>query len=368
MIPLLDLKPQYQSLQSGLDQAVQRVMESGYYILGPEVRALEQEIAEYCGVKHAIGVASGTDALILSLMALDIKPGDEVITTPYSFFATVSSITRTGGIPRFVDIDPLTFNLDVSQLAAAVTDRTKAIMPVHLFGQTAEMDPVNAVARAHGLAVIEDAAQALGARYNDRPAGAMGLMGCFSFFPSKNLGGAGDGGMVTTSDDGVAARLRRLRVHGASTTYFHEEVGLNSRLDELQAAILRVKLPHLDNWSEQRRANAALYREWFHGTSVIAPEERPGTYCIYNQFVVRIGPRRDDLAAELKRQSIGHSVYYPVPLHLQPCFAQYGGAPGQYPEAELAARETIALPIFPGLTPDQIETVAKAVVQFTDPA
>jgi dTDP-4-amino-4,6-dideoxygalactose transaminase len=363
MIPLLDLKPQYRALQPELDRAVLRVLAGGRYILGPEVRALEEEVAAYCGARLGVGVASGTDALILSLMALDIGPGCEVITTPYSFFATVSSIVRVGATPRFVDIDPETYNMDVGRLAKAITPRTRAIMPVYLFGRMVEMDPLMEIAGRHGLAVIEDAAQALGATHDGRRAGSFGQAGCFSFFPSKNLGGAGDGGMVVTSDETLARRVRSLRVHGAGTAYHHDEVGLNSRLDELQAAILRVKLPHLDEWTAARRRNAALYDEHFAGSGVVCPVQTSRSPSIYNQYVIRVGDRRDAVIQRLKEREIGHSIYYPIPLHLQPCFADLGGRPGDFPHAERAARETLALPIYPDLTPEQIAEVAAVVLE-----
>jgi dTDP-4-amino-4,6-dideoxygalactose transaminase len=341
---------------------VLRVLQSGRYILGEEVAALEREVAALCRCKHAIGVASGTDALILALMALDIGAGHEVITTPYSFFATASTIVRAGARPVFVDIEPDTFNIDPLLVERAITQRTRAILPVHLFGQPAAMDPLREIADRRGLAIIEDAAQALGARYKEQPTGSLSEMGCFSFFPSKNLGGIGDGGMITTSDDGLAARCRRLRVHGADTTYLHQEVGLNSRLDEVQAAVLRVKLPHLAEWTRKRRENAARYDRLFAGSPVVNPRQRPENFSIFNQYVVRVGSRRDEMMARLKELGVGHSIYYPVPLHLQPCFADLGGKPGDCPVAESAARETLALPIFPDLTAEQIDEAAAALL------
>lgn len=368
-VPLLDLRAQHEALREEIRAAFERVMESQGFILGPEVRAIEEELAEYSGVRHAVGCASGSDALLLALMALGVGAGDEVITTPYSFFATAAAVTRLGARPRFVDIEPRTYNLDPALVSEAVNERTRALMPVHLYGQCAEMDAINEVARHHGLPVVEDAAQAIGAEDGGRRAGSLGLVGCFSFYPTKNLGAAGDGGMLTTDDDEFAERLRSLRVHGERTKYHHRYVGINSRLDALQAAILRVKLPHLDAWSDARAANAARYQEMFADAGLLEevgwPLVREGVRHIYNQFVIRVaGGRRDALREHLARQQVGTEIYYPVPLHLQECFAYLGYAEGDFPEAERAARETLALPIYPELTAEQQQYVVASISSF----
>src|SRR5262245_26940551 len=363
-VPLLDLQAQYVSLRDDLRQAVDRVMSSQRFVLGDEVRGLENSIAGYCHAKHAVGCASGSDALLLALMALDVKTGDEVITTPFSFFATAACITRLGARPVFVDIDPRTYNIDASQVADAITSRTKSIMPVHLYGQCAEMDPLLDV----GIAVVEDAAQAIGATDNGRPAGSLGLMGCFSFYPTKNLGGAGDGGILTTNDDDVAARLRRLRTHGGANEYEHSEVGINSRLDELQAAVLRVKFPSLDRWSEERARKAAAYSQMFESADLsfplITPRVRSEARHIFHQYVVRVPEHRDALMEHLKTRGVGTKVYYPIPLHRQECFAYLGYKEGEFPESERAARETIALPIYPELTETQQAYVIETIKSF----
>ncbi len=367
-VPLLDLTEQNQVLRPEIEAALARVLDSNGFILGPEVAALEAELAAYCGTKHAIGCASGSDAILLALMAYDIGPGDEVITTPYSFFATVSAITRLGATPVFVDIDPVTFNLDASQIESKITERTKAIEPVHLYGQSADMDEINAIAATHGIAVIEDAAQAIGAELNGHRVGGIGDIGCFSFYPSKNLGGMGDGGFMTTNDDSLAKKLFALRVHGSEERYHHKWVGLNSRLDGFQGAVLRVKLPHLDGWADARRRNAAEYRKLLTdlgiAEEVILPEEKTGFKHIYNQFVVRIPGRRDALRNFLTERGVGTDIYYPIPLHMQECFAFLGYSEGDLPESERAARETLALPIFPELKQPQIEYVAETVAEF----
>ncbi|HWP34036.1 MAG TPA: DegT/DnrJ/EryC1/StrS family aminotransferase [Thermodesulfobacteriota bacterium] len=379
-VPLLDLKAQYATIREEIRAAVDRVLEAQRFILGPEVEALERELAAYTGVAHAVGVSSGTDALLLALTALDIGPGDEVLTTPYTFFATAATIHRVGATPIFADIDPRTYNLDPDALEAALRDRlarggrVRAILPVHLFGLPAEMGRIGALARRHGLAVIEDAAQAIGAEYagetGRRRAGAMGAIGCFSFFPSKNLGGAGDGGLCTTDDARLAARLSALRVHGSRRPYEHEEVGVNARLDALQAAILRVKLRHLEGWHAARAANAERYRRLFREAGLAAPAgpvELPADGAphrhVYHQFVVRV-PARDALRAALTAAGIGCAVYYPRPLHLQPCFAHLGYREGAFPQAERAARETLALPIYPELTEAQQAEVVEAIARF----
>jgi dTDP-4-amino-4,6-dideoxygalactose transaminase len=326
---------------------------------------LEQEVAAYSDCAHGVGVSSGTDALLAALMAIDLKPGDEVITTPFTFFATAGAIARLGGRPVFVDIEPQSFNLNPALIEAAVTPRTRAIIPVHLYGQMAEMDPIMEVAVRHNLYVIEDAAQAVGAEYQGRRAGSIGHMGCFSFFPSKNLGGFGDGGMVTTNDAAMAERLRLLRGHGAQPKYYHAVVGGNFRLDALQAAVLRVKLKYLDEWTAARQRNADTYRRLFaeSGAPVGLPAEMPHRRHIYNQFVIR-AERRDELMAFLKQQQIGTEIYYPVSLHLQECFADLGYRAGDCPESERAARETIALPIYPELTEAMLGRVSTSVAEF----
>jgi dTDP-4-amino-4,6-dideoxygalactose transaminase len=367
-IPLLDLIEQNAALRPEIEAALGRVLDTNGFILGNEVATLEKELAEFCRVRHAIGCASGSDAILLALMALDVGPGDEVITTPYSFFATVSSITRLGATPVFVDIEPDTFNLDVNGAAEKITSRTKAIEPVHLYGQCTDMTALLAVAQEHGVAVVEDAAQAIGAKWDDKPAGSMGNVGCFSFYPSKNLGGMGDGGFVTTNDDGLAAKLRALRVHGAEEKYYHKYVGLNSRLDGFQGAVLRVKLPHLDDWTAKRRRNAEIYRQLFTdkglGEEVVTPIERREAYHIYNQFVIRVPDRRDELREYLGTHEIGTDIYYPVPLHLQECFEYLGYRQGDLPNAEEAAMETLALPIYPELSEAQISFIVDRVADF----
>jgi dTDP-4-amino-4,6-dideoxygalactose transaminase len=368
-VPALDLKAQYQAIRDEIEQAVREVVESQYFILGPEVSGLEAEIARYCAVEHGIGCASGSDALLLPLMALEVGPGDEVVTTPYSFFATAGAIWRTGAKPIFVDIDPESYNIDPALIEAAITPRTKAIIPVHLYGQTADMDPINEIARKHGLAVIEDAAQAIGAEYKGRRAGGLGDVAAFSFYPSKNLGGFGDAGMVTTDDPDLAKRIARLRVHGMEPKYHHHEVGFNSRLDALQAAVLRVKLRHLDAWTEGRRHVADRYREFFDGQestrAIGLPFEGADRVHVYNQFVIRVpGAVRDSLREQLAARRIGTEIYYPIPLHLQPCFASLGHAPGDFPHSEAAARETLALPMYPELGEDAQRHVVSSIGQI----
>jgi dTDP-4-amino-4,6-dideoxygalactose transaminase len=367
-VPLLDLKEQNQALRPEIEIALGRVLDTNGFILGSEVAALEKELADYCGAKHAIACASGSDALLLALMALDIGPDDEVITTPYSFFATVSSITRLGAKPIFVDIDPKTYNLDVSQIEAKITPRTKAIEPVHLYGQSADMTTLLEISRKHGIPIVEDAAQAIGAEEKGRRVGSLGEIGCFSFYPSKNLGGMGDGGFLTTNDDAVAEKLFALRVHGSREKYHHKWVGLNSRLDGFQGAVLRVKLPHLDSWTERRQQNAAVYRTLFTDAGlaeeVILPKERDDVRHIYNQFVIRVPGKRDKLRAFLSDHGIGTDIYYPVPLHLQECFAYLGNEVGDLPESEKASIETLALPIFPELRQEQLERVVNKITEF----
>ena len=344
--------------------AIQAVMESQYFINGPAVKELEQQIAAYSDCKAAVGVSSGTDALLCSLMTLGIGAGDEVITTPYTFFATAGSISRLGAKPVFVDIEPETFNIDAGGIEAAVTKRTKAIMPVHLFGQLADMDPIMAVAEKHNLYVIEDGAQAIGATYRGKKCGSIGTVGCFSFFPSKNLGGMGDGGMITTQDVELTDRLTQCRNHGSKPKYYHKWVGGNFRLDTLQAAGLIVKLKYLEAWSEKRRANAARYNELFADfEQVTTPVVRDYNVSIYNQYVIRV-PRRDELQAFLNDGGIGTAIYYPLSLHEQECFKDLGYKRGDFPVSEKAADETVAIPIYPELTDDQLCCVATKIKEF----
>ncbi len=369
-VPLLDLKAQYAALRKELRPVVDEVFESQYFIGGPQVAALEQEIAAYTGARHAVGCTSGTDALLLALWAMGVGAGDEVVTSPYTFFATVGSVARLGARCRFVDIDPVTYNLDVPKVKAVLGRKTKAILPVHLYGQCVDMTALSALAADAGVPVLEDAAQAIGARdAGGGKAGSMGLAGCFSFFPSKNLGGAGDGGMITTSDDALAHKLAVMRNHGMEPKYHHKLLGGNFRLDALQAAVLRVKLKHLDGWHEARRRNAADYRRLFAakglGSAVTLPAERPGVYHIYNQFVIRVAAsRRDGLVKHLHDAGVGCEIYYPVPCHLQACFASEGWKAGDFPQAEKAAKETLALPIYPELTAEQKGAVVDAVAEF----
>ncbi len=367
-VPLLDLKAQYATIRDEVRAAVDAVLESQYFILGPNVTQCEQLLAPYCGCEHAVGVSSGSDALLIALMAEGIGPGDEVITTPYTFFATVGAIARVCAKPVFVDIRPDTYNIDPAQVAARVTPRTKAILPVHLYGQCADMDAIQAVADRHKLVVIEDAAQAIGAEYKGRRAGSMSEYGCFSFFPSKNLGAAGDGGLVTTRDAQRAEKLRVLRMHGSKPKYYHSLIGGNFRLDALQAAILNVKFRHLEQWTEGRRANADRYRRLFADAGLVdgrvqLPVELAHNRHIYNQFVIRV-PRRDELQAYLKEHGVNTEVYYPVPLHLQRCFAYVGHKAGDFPESEAAAQQTLALPIYPELSDQQAQHVVATIARF----
>jgi dTDP-4-amino-4,6-dideoxygalactose transaminase len=368
-VPLLDLQAQYAPLREEILAAIARVCDSQRFILGPEVEALEREMASVAGAQYAVAVSSGTDALLLALMALGIGPGDEVVTSTYSFFATAGSIVRVGARPVLVDIDPATFNLEPSAVADAITPRTRAILPAHLFGLSADLEPILAEAARRGAAVIEDAAQAIGAAYHGRPVGGLGVCGCFSFFPSKNLGAFGDAGLFTTSDPELARRARLLRVHGMEPKYYHHLVGANFRMDALQAAVLRVKAPHLAAWSEARRLNAARYRKLFAEAGldgrVVLPSEPAGRRHIYNQFVIRTAAR-DALKRHLDASGIGTEIYYPVPFHLQPCFADLGYRAGDFPRAEQAAAESLALPIYGELTLAQQRTVVGAIAGFFD--
>jgi dTDP-4-amino-4,6-dideoxygalactose transaminase len=362
-VPLLDLKAQYATIRNEVLAAVTEVLDSQRCIGGPKIEELEKKIAAVSDCKYAVGVSSGTDALLASLMSLEIGQGDEVITTPFTFFATVGCIARTGAKPVFVDIDPKTYNIDPNQIEAAVTRRTKAIMPVHLFGQMADMDPIMAVARKHKLAVIEDAAQSITSTYKGRKAGSIGTAGCFSFFPSKNLGGVGDGGMVVTNDEKLHHRLTLMRNHGMEPQYYHKYVGGNFRLDPIQAVALLVKLPHLDHWSQARRDHAAYYNKKFAAAAIQTPCISPDCGTIYNQYCIR-APRRDDVVAHLQAHQIGCAIYYPVPAHLQECFAYLGHKPGDFPASEKAAREIMALPVYPEMTDAMQDAVVDAILSF----
>ena len=360
-VPLLDLRAQYASLKDEIIAEISEICDSQRFILGPKVEKLESEIAAYCRSTGAVGVTSGSDALIISLMVEGIKAGDEVITTPFTFFATVGAIVRVGATPVFADIDPVTFNIDPKKIEEKITPRTKAIIPVHLFGQAADMDPIMEIARKHNLVVIEDACQAIGAEYKGRRVGSIGNYGAFSFFPSKNLGCFGDGGMVTCNDPEKVKLLKIFRNHGQSGTYMHDYVGGNFRLDAIQAAGLLVKLPHLDTWGQMRRSNASIYNEAFESVEEIkTPYIQPQNYSIFNQYIVAVD-HRDDVIAYLRSKDIGCEIYYPVPLHMQECFAQLGYKEGDFPNAEYAAKHTIALPIYPELTLDQLNYVIETL-------
>ncbi|MDD4052925.1 MAG: DegT/DnrJ/EryC1/StrS family aminotransferase [candidate division Zixibacteria bacterium] len=362
-VPLLDLKRQYAPIRAEIDRAVKQVFDHCGFIMGPEVKAFEAAAAEFCRTRHAVGVASGSDALLLALRACGVGPGDEVITSAFSFFASAGVIDHLGAVPVFVDIEPDTYNIDPAQIEKAVTAKTKVIMPIHLFGQCANMDPILNIAATHGLKVVEDAAQAIGSQYKGRSAGSIGDMGCFSFFPTKNLGCAGDGGMITTNDDALADMVRLLRQHGGRTEYVHEVIGYNSRLDTLQAAILLVKLPHLRGWTDSRRHNAARYNAAFAGLPLKTPAVRDWAYHIYNQYTVACD-NRDKLLAWLKDRQIGHKIYYPVPFHFQHCFAGLGYKAGDFPQAEKAGKTVVSLPIFGEMTATEQDEVIDAVVRF----
>jgi dTDP-4-amino-4,6-dideoxygalactose transaminase len=368
-VPLLDLQAQYRPLREEILAAIARVADSQRFIMGPEVAALEDELARMLGIEHAVAVSSGTDALLLALMALDIKAGDEVITPTYSFFATAGAVARLGATPVLVDIDEATFNVDPGEVAAAITSRTRAIIPVHLFGLSADLDPIVAVAARHGIPVVEDAAQAIGATYKSRPVGGIGACGCFSFFPSKNLGAFGDAGLFTTNDAVLAKRARLLRTHGMEPKYYHHLIGGNFRMDALQAAVLRVKAPHLAAWTEGRRRNAHRYLQLFREAGiadrVTLPVEVPDRLHIFNQFVIRI-PERDALRHHLDAAGISTEIYYPVPFHLQPCFAYLGYKPGRFPRSERAANTSLALPVYGELADAQLQSVVGAVAAFAD--
>ena len=383
-VPLLDLKPQYQSLKKELDEAVIKVAESQHFILGPEVSGMEQEFCNYLGCKHAFGVSSGTDALLLALMAIDIKPGDEVIVPTYSFFATAGVVSRLFAKPVLVENDPVTFNMSPKDFEKKITSKTKAVIPVHLYGQSADMEEIVRIAKAHGLIVIEDAAQAIGTQYKDgRFVGTIGDIGCFSFFPSKNLGCFGDGGLVTTNNDDLAKTLVIKRVHGGEPKYYHKVIGGNFRIDAIQSAVLRVKLPYLDKWSEKRRQNAERYTQLFINAGlaeetgktvfdsknkVLLPKavyksSEVKNYHIYNQYIVRV-EQRDLVRDFLTKNEIGTEIYYPVPFHLQECFADLGHKKGDFPVSEFSADYSIALPIFPELSDEQIAFVVDTFKKY----
>ncbi len=383
-VPLLDLKPQYQSIKKEIDEAIQKVVESQYFIMGPDVNKLEEEICNYLNCKYAIGVSSGTDALLLALMALDIKSGDEVIVPTYSFFATAGVVARLNAVPVFADIDPVTFNINPADLKRKITSKTKAIIPVHLFGQSAEMEEILEIARENNLKIIEDAAQAIGTQYkNGKFVGTIGDAGCFSFFPSKNLGGFGDGGIIVTNDEEYFHKMKIMRVHGMEPKYYHKYIGGNFRLDTLQAAVLRVKLPYLDLWSEKRRQNAALYSKLFidsklseeegiisfdGNNKVLLPkavykDSGVKNYHIYNQFVIRV-QKRNELLDYLKSKEIGCEIYYPVPFHRQECFNYLGCSDADFSVANSAAETSLALPIYPELSSEQIQYVVETIKTF----
>jgi len=368
-VPLFDISRQHQELDAEIRAAMDRVCRSGRFVLGPDCTELENKLAAYTDARHAIACASGSDALLLAMMALDVGAGDEVLLPSYTFFATASAVTRLGGVPVFVDIEPETCNIDPARLAAKITDRTKAILPVHLYGQCADMGAIGEIAGRHGIPVVEDACQAIGARYHGRAAGSLADMGCFSFYPTKNLGAYGDGGLLTTNDDIVADKLRLLRAHGMQPRYYHQLIGINSRLDTLQAAVLNVKLPHLDRWTTARQERAARYDAWFAtaglGEHISLPVEHSQRRHVWNQYVVRVAAgRRDELRKHLADRKIGTEIYYPVPLHRQECFQYLGYGEGSLPETERAARETLALPIFPELTADEQRTVVDAIAAY----
>jgi dTDP-4-amino-4,6-dideoxygalactose transaminase len=363
MIPLVDLKAQYASIKSEIDEAIHRVLDNCQYILGPEVAAFEQEFADYCGSVHGVGVSSGTAALHMALLAADVGPGDEVITTPFTFVATVAAIEYAGARPVLVDIDPQTFCIDVGALEAAVTPRTKALIPVHLFGQPADMRPILDIARRRGIRVIEDAAQAHGSEYEGRRVGSLGDMACFSFYPAKNLGAVGEGGMVVTADDALAKKLRLLRDWGAERKYHHVIKGFNMRLEGIQGAVLRVKLRHLERWTEARRAIAGRYDAALGAAGVATPVVRPGCRHVYHTYTLRL-PQRDRCQQHLSERGIGTGIHYPVPVHLMPAYQDLGYRAGEFPQAERAAGEVLALPVFPELTESQQQVVIEAVTSL----
>ena len=363
---MLDLREQYESMKDEIIQKLDEVMSSSRFILGDNVKQLEANVAKYSNVKHGIGVGNGSDAIHIALQSVGVGGGDEVITTPFTFFATAGSIARTGAKPVFVDIDPVTFNIDPSKIEAAITPRTKAILPVHLYGQMADMDPIVEIAKKYNLCIIEDAAQAIGAKYKGKTVGEMGTAATYSFFPTKNLGAYGDGGMIVTNDDDVAEKCRVIRVHGSKPKYYHHVLGYNSRLDELQAAILNVKFPHLNRWSAERRKRAAYYTERLNEklSGVIqTPVEKEENYHVFHQYTLRV-PKRDELQQYLKEQGIATMIYYPLPLHLQPVFKYLGYKEGDFPEAEKAAKEVLSLPMYPELKQEEQDYVIEKIIEF----
>ena len=364
-IPLVDLKAQYNSIRGEIERAIQKVIEGGQFILGEEVEALEKEIAHFLGVKYAVGVASGTDALQLALLACDVKPGDEVITTPFTFIATAEAITQCGARPVFVDIDPRTYNIDSSKIEPAITKRTKAILPVHLYGQPADMDSILELARKYGLKVIEDCAQAFGAGYKGKKTGSLGDAGCLSFFPSKVLGAYGDGGMVVTNAPEIAEKVNMLRNHGSKQKYYYLIPGFNSRLDELQAAILRVKLRHIEKWISERRRKAAFYVRLLQGVEgVETPYEAPWGFHMFNYYTIRVRNGRGELQKSLASHGIATAVYYPLSLHLQEVYRSLGYKSGDFPRSEQAQEQVLSLPIYPELKEKQVEEIAKVIKDF----
>lgn len=365
-VPMLDLSEQYQSLKSEMLEALDQVMSSSRFILGDNVKKLEADVAKYSNAEYGIGVANGSDALHISLQACGVTEGDEVITTPFTFFATAGAIARTGAKPVFVDIDLDTFNIDPAKIEAAITPKTKAIIPVHLYGQAADMDPIIEIAKKHNLYIVEDAAQAIGAEYKDRKVGELGTTACFSFFPTKNLGAYGDAGMIVTSDEDIAEKMRVIRVHGSKPKYFHHVLGYNSRLDELQAAVLNVKFPHLDDWSSLRREKAANYTNLLKevlGDQVVTPVEKEGNYHVFHQYTIRVD-KRDELQAFLKENGVQTMVYYPTALHVQPVFKDLGYKEGDFPVSEKAAKEAVSLPMFPELKLEQQQYVVEKIAEF----
>lgn len=366
-VPLLDIPASYKEILADVEKNINEVIQSGQFILGPVVEELEQQIATYSRAKYAVGVSSGTDALLISLIAAGIREGDEVITTPFTFFSTAGSITRLGARPVFVDIERETFNINPNQIEKRITDKTRAIIPVHLYGQSTNMDPILGLAKKNNLVVIEDAAQAIGSEYKGRRTGSMGDYGCFSFFPTKNLGGFGDGGLVTMASEKIYEQVKTLRIHGANPKYYHKMIGGNFRLDSLQAGIVLAKLKYLDRWIEKRRKNAQTYGRLFKEKRVTDQLTLPSEIIprhTYNQYVVRVKEKRDELRSFLKKNNIATEIYYPCPLHIQDCFASLGHKNGDFPESEKAANETIALPVFPELTEEQLNYVVEMVVKF----
>jgi dTDP-4-amino-4,6-dideoxygalactose transaminase len=365
-VPMLDLSEQYHELKQEILTNLDKVMSSSRFILGDNVKKLENDVADYSDVQYGVGVANGSDALHIALQACGVQTGDEVITTPFTFFATAGAIARAGATPVFVDIDPVTFNIDPSKIEDAITEKTKAIIPVHLYGQIADMDPIIEIAKKHNLYIVEDSAQSIGATYKGRKTGSLGDICCFSFFPTKNLGAYGDAGMVVTNNEDFAEKMRVIRVHGSKPKYYHHVLGYNSRLDELQAAVLNVKFPHLNNWIEKRRNHAQLYTELLNkglGDQIVTPVEKDGNFHVFHQYTIRVS-EREKLQAFLKEQGIETMVYYPLPLHVQPVFKELGYKEGDFPISEKAAKEVISLPMFPELKNEQIEYVVENIVKF----